>query len=186
MTVLLKSPTVKGFTANNLRGSVRYLRRRLERRIARGSAAAACLTDRTRLRGSGLLDGSLGGRRGVRGGSRGGAWFETGPAACQTARSCRFGGGFDSRRARHFARRLARGVSADGSRRAQRLARRLARGASADGSVETDPVSCPAARSRRFGGWFGREGPGVLPGGSLDNTQGGRGPKSRGTHPGQY
>jgi hypothetical protein len=28
-TVLLKSPTVKGFTANNLRGSVRYLRRPL-------------------------------------------------------------------------------------------------------------------------------------------------------------
>ena len=99
-----------------------------------------------RLRGSGVLDGSLGGRRGVRGGSRGGACFETGPAACQTARSCRFGGGFDSRRARRLARRLARGASADGSRRAQRLARRLARGASADGSVDE---------------------PGVLPGGSL-------------------
>ena len=40
------------------------------------------------LRGNGLLDRSLGERRGVRGGSHGGVSFETGPAACQTARSC--------------------------------------------------------------------------------------------------
>jgi len=135
-----------------------------------------------RLRGNGLLDGSLGYRF-----SR---WFEAGPASCPTARSRRFGGGFDSRRARCLGRPLTRGASAedsirdgpgvlpDGSlvalrrrirfqtgpascltahswlfgrgfdsRRARRLARRLARGASADGSDETGPVSCPAART---------------------------------------
>jgi len=47
MTILPSSPTVKGFTANNLRGSVQYLRWWLERWITRGSAAAACLTDRS-------------------------------------------------------------------------------------------------------------------------------------------
>jgi len=47
MTILPSSPTVKGFTANNLRGSVRYLRRRLERRMVRGSTATACTTDRS-------------------------------------------------------------------------------------------------------------------------------------------
>jgi len=45
ITLLPSSPTVRGFTANNLSGSVRYLRWRLERRIAHGSVAAACLTD---------------------------------------------------------------------------------------------------------------------------------------------
>jgi len=52
MIVLLKSPTVKEFTANNLRGSVRYLRWRLEHRIVRGSVATARSTDR-------LVDGAV-------------------------------------------------------------------------------------------------------------------------------
>jgi len=156
MTILPSLPPVKGFTANNLRGSVRYLRRRLERRIARGSAAAACLTDRS-------VDGVV----------------------CAAARAAAHA----SRRARRLARRLARvalaedsirdvpGVLPDGSLAALR---RMVRGGPSvlpDGSLaalrrmvrSTNPVSCPAARSRRFGGWFGRDGPGVLPGGSLDN-----------------
>jgi len=134
-----KIAPVKGLTANNLRGSVRYRRR---------PPAAASAPDRTRLRGNGLLDGSLV--------YRFGGWFEAGPASCPTARSRRFGGGFDSRRAWRLARRLARGASVedairdgpgvlpDGSlaalrrmvrsRRARRIARRLARGASADRS----------------------------------------------------
>ena len=32
-------------------------------------------------------------------------------------------------------------------------------------------ASCPTARSRRYGGWFGRDGPGVLPGGSLKSVR---------------
>ena len=160
MTLLPSSPTVRGFTANDLRGSVRFgsvpagcglsagsyaaPRQRLARRIARISL-------RRMVRGGpGVLpDGSLAAlRRRIR--------FETGPASCPTARSRRFGGGFDSRRAWRLARRLARGASAedairdgpgvlpDGSlaalrrmvrsRRARRIARRLARGASADRS----------------------------------------------------
>jgi len=47
MILLPSSPTVRGFTANNLRGLVRYLQRRLECRIVRGSAATACLMDRS-------------------------------------------------------------------------------------------------------------------------------------------
>jgi len=154
MTVLPKSPTVKGFTANNLRDSVRYLRRRLERRIARGSLVAACLTDhsvdgavyaaaravahasrRVRQLARRLARVSL--RRMVRGGPgvlpdgslavlRRRIRFETGPASCPTARSWRFSGWF-----------------------------------------EAGLVSCPTARSQRFGGWFGRDGPGILPGSSL-------------------
>ena len=123
MIILLKSPTVKGFTANNLRGSVRYLRQRLERRIVCGSAAMACSTDRS-------VDGTvcaaaravahavrlvLGGapddlcvslRRMVRrlpGGCptacvtlRQMVWIEAGPAYCPKARSCRFGERFDA------------------------------------------------------------------------------------------
>jgi len=72
MTIIPSSPTVKGFTVNNLRGSVRYLRRPL---------AAASVPDRIRLYGNGLLDGSLGGWHGVCGGSRSSACFETGLAA---------------------------------------------------------------------------------------------------------
>ena len=79
MTILPSSPTVKGFTANNLKVSVRYLRHPL---------AAACVPDRTRLRGNSLLDGSL---------------------------VYRFGGWFRSRRARCIARQLARGALADPS-----------------------------------------------------------------------
>jgi len=45
MTLLPSSPTIRRFTANNLRGSVWYLRWQLERRIARSSTATACLTD---------------------------------------------------------------------------------------------------------------------------------------------
>ena len=139
MTILPSSPTVKGFTANNLRGSVRYLRRHLERRIIHGAAAAACLTDRS-------VDGAVctaaravahalrRAQRLARGLARVSLWrmvrgrpgvlpdgllaalrrrirFETGPASCPTARSRRFGGW-----------------------------------------LEADPASCPMARSRRFGG----------------------------------
>ena len=64
MTLLPSSPTVRGFTANNLRGSVRY---------RRCPPAAARAPDRTRLRSNSLLNGSLDGRPGVRGGSHGGA-----------------------------------------------------------------------------------------------------------------
>jgi hypothetical protein len=87
----------------------------------------------------------------VRGGSRGGACGLT--------------------RARRLARRLARIASADGSgsRRARRLARRLARIASARDGPGGSLVSLrletgPAARSYRFGGWFGFEtGPAACP-----------------------
>jgi len=92
-----------------------------------------------------------------------------------------------SRRARHTARRLACGASADGSRRfggwlrwARRTDRRLACGALADGSrrfggwFEMGPAYCPTARSWRFGrssdasaDGLDRDGPGVLPDGSL-------------------
>jgi len=47
MTLLPSSPSVRGFTVNNLSGSVRYLRQQLECRIACSSVAAACLTDRS-------------------------------------------------------------------------------------------------------------------------------------------
>jgi len=126
MTLLPSSPTVRGFTGNNLRGSVRYRRR---------PPAAASAPVRTRLRSNGLLDRSLGGWLGVRGGPRGGA--------CS------------SRRARRLARRLARvslwrmvrggpGVLPDGSLAV--LWRRI--------RFETGPASYPMARSRRFSGWF--------------------------------
>ena len=153
MTLLPSSPTVRGFTANNLSGSVRYLRRpwattcttdrsvvaRCERRLARrrlrfDSYSAACPT-------AGRMS----------------FLFEAGPAACPMAGAYRFG-----------------------SRRARRLARQLARVASADGSVETGPVYCPTARSYRFGSrrarrlariasadGLDRGGPGGLPDGSL-------------------
>jgi len=140
MTLLPSSSTVRGFTANNLRGSVRYLRRPL---------AAAWAPDRTRLHGNGLLDGSLGGRRGVRGGSHGGACFETGPAACQTACSCiASADGSD---------RDVPGVLPDGLLVAlRRMVRRMPSGVP-DGlrisfRFETGPAACPTARSCRFGG----------------------------------
>jgi len=142
MTLLPSSPTVRGFTAHNLRGSVRYLRRRLERQITRGSAATACLTDRS-------VDGAV-------------------SAAARAAAHA-------SRRARRLARRLAR-VSL----------RRMVRGGPGilpDVSLaalwhrirfETGPASCPTSCSQRFGGWFGQDGPSVLPGGSLASVRFGR------------
>jgi len=137
-----------------------------------------------RLRGNGLLDGFLV--------YRFGGWFEAGSASCPTARSRRFGGGFDSRRARRLARRLARGASAEDSIRD-------GPGVLPDGSLvalrrrmrfETGLASCPTARLRRFGGGCDsrrarrlarrlahgasaedaiRDGPGILPDGSRDN-----------------
>ena len=125
--------------------------RRLARRLARIGPA----NDSDRGRPGGLPDSSLvSARRMVR--------IETGPAACPTARSYRFGEWFGLRRARRLARRLARVAAADGSRRARRLARQLVHGASADGWIETGPAYCPTARSRRFGGWLDRDGPGVF------------------------
>jgi len=87
----------------------------LAQQLARGASTEDSIRD-----GPGVLpNGSLAAlRRGIR--------IETGPTSCLTARSRRFGGWFEVRR--HFARRLARG-------------------ASADGSVETGPVSCPAVRA---------------------------------------
>jgi len=79
MTLLPNSPTVRGFTANNLRGSVRYLRCPL---------AVASAPDRTQLRGNGLSNGSIV--------YHFGGWLKVGPASCPTARSCRFGGWFGS------------------------------------------------------------------------------------------
>ena len=140
MTILPSSPTIMGFTANNLRGSVRYLRCPL---------AAAFAPDRTQLRGNGLLDGTLGGRRGVRGGSHGSACFETGPAACQMAGSC-IASADGSDRDGH-------GVLPDGSLAAlQRMVRRMP-GGLPDGlrisfRSETGPAACPTACSCRFGG----------------------------------
>jgi len=158
MTILPSLPPVKGFTANNLRGSVWYRRR---------PPAAARAPDRTQLRGNGLLDGSLSGRLGVRSGSHGGA--------CS------------SRRTQRLARRLARvslwrmvrdgpSILPDGSLAA--LRRRIqfetgpasyptARSQRFGGWFEAGPASFPTARSWRFGGWFGRDGPGDLPGGTL-------------------
>jgi len=161
MTLLPSSPTVRGFTANNLRGSVRYLQRPLQHRIARGSAAAACLTDRSvdsvvctvaspaapasrraprpaRLLTRVSLPRMVRGRPSVLpNGSlvvlRQRIRFETGPTSCLTARLRHFGGWF-----------------------------------------EAGPASCPTARSRCFGGWFGRDGPSVLPGGSLASVRSGR------------
>ena len=127
-------------------GSHAAPRQRLACRIARYMARCAWrLARRRMLRDgpSGLPDSSLV--------YHCGGWFEACPVSCQVARSRRFGGGFDSRRARRLARWLAHGASADGSRWARRLARRLADGASADGSAETGTVSCPAARSLRSG-----------------------------------
>ena len=160
MTILPSSPTVKGFTANILRGSVRYLRRPL---------AAARAPDHTRLRDDGLLNGSLGGRCGARRlaqrrilvlgepgvlldgllvSLRRKGSVETDLPYCLTARSRRLGGWFDCDEpgllpndSLGVLRRMV------GSRRAQRLARQLARGPSADG--------------------FDRGGPSVLPDGSL-------------------
>ena len=145
MTLLPSSPTVRGFTANNLRGSVRYRQR---------PPPAARAPDRTRLRGNGLLVGSLGGRLGVRGGS--------------------FGGTCSSRGARRLARRLAcvslrwmvrggPGVLPNSSLAA--LRRRIqfkmgpasyptARSWRFGGGFEAGPASCLTARSWRFGGWF--------------------------------
>jgi len=103
-----------------------------------------------------------------------GGWFEAGPAACPTARSCI--------------------TSADGSDRD-------GPGVLPDGSLvallqmvrfEMGPAYCPTARSQRFGGWFDsiraqriaqrlargapadgsiQGGPGVLPDGSLAALQ---------------
>ena len=121
------------------------------------------------------------------------AQFDTGLAACLTARSWRFGGSSDAsadgldRDGRGVLpdgslaalQRMVRDASVDGSRRARHTARQLTCGASADGSrrfggwLETGPAYYPTARLRRFGGWFAtlrqmvRDGPGVLPNGSL-------------------
>jgi len=112
---------------------------RRARRLARW---LTCVSLRRMVRGGpgGLPDGSLAALQ-LR------IPFEMDLASYPTARSRRFGGGFDSRRAQRPARRLAHGASADGSRRARRLDRLLARGASVDGLVETGAVSCPAVRA---------------------------------------
>ena len=44
-----------------------------------------------------------------------GGWFQAGLASCPTARSRRFGGGYDSRQARRLAQQLAHRASLDGS-----------------------------------------------------------------------
>ena len=109
----------------------------------------------------------------------------------------RFGGWLGSRWARRIARQLARGASADGSDEDRP-------GVLPDGSLtalwrmvqfEMGPAYCLTARSRCFGGWFDsgwarrtarrlarsasadgsiRDGPGVLPDGSLVYRFGGR------------
>jgi len=62
MTILPSSSTVKGFTANNLRGSVRSLRLRgngsLGGRRLPGGCPAACVMVRPWFRGDGSLNGS--------------------------------------------------------------------------------------------------------------------------------
>jgi len=66
MTILPSSPTIKGFTANNLRGSVRSLRLRGNGSLNRSlsgwhlpsSCPAACAMVHLRFRGDGSLDGS--------------------------------------------------------------------------------------------------------------------------------
>ena len=123
MTLLPSSPTVRGFTANNLMGSVWYLRWGLERRIARGSEPTACLTDRSvdsvvwaaartvahasrqiqrlaRRLACVSLRRLVGGRRGVLpdGSLTALRWrirFEKGPASCPTARTRHIGGWFE-------------------------------------------------------------------------------------------
>jgi len=57
MIILLKSPTVKGFTANNLRGSVQYWNRPPARAWLTWRSAVADRSDRDGL--GGLPDGSL-------------------------------------------------------------------------------------------------------------------------------
>ena len=82
----------------------------------------------------------------MHGGSPGGTCFETGPAACQRARSCI--------------------ALADGSRQARRLARWLARGTSAEDSIRDRPSVLPDGTLAAL--WrMVRGGPGVLPDGSL-------------------
>ena len=154
MVLLPSSPTIRGFTANNLRGSVRYLRQQLERQIARGSAATACLTDRS-------VD----------------------VAVCAAAHAAAHASRRARRLARRLTRvslpRMVRGWSGvlpDGSLAVLRQRIRFEMGPASyptdrsrrfGGWFEAGPASCPMARSRRFGGWFARDGPGVLPGGSL-------------------
>jgi hypothetical protein len=93
-TVLLKSPTVKGFTANNLRGSVRYWNRPPARALGNlpsGSPDGLQMSLRFEAGSGGLPDGSLVSLRLETGPAarsyRFGGWFgfETGPAACPTA-----------------------------------------------------------------------------------------------------
>jgi len=129
MTLLPSSPTVRGFTANNLRGSVRYWSRPparalgdLPQWVARQAAMAVGLTH-----ASAACVYRSGSRRARRLARRlaciASARLEMGPAACPAARSYRFGGWFDacpaacptacvyrfgSRRARWLARQLVR------------------------------------------------------------------------------
>jgi len=154
MTLLPSSPTVRGFTANNLKDSVRHLGRRLERQIACSSAAAACLTDHS-------VDGAV---------------YAVPRAAAHTSRWAR---PLARRLARVLLRRMVRGgpgVLPDGSLVVlwQRIRFEtglvscpMARLWRFSGWFEAGPASCPMAHLWNFGGWFGRDGPGFLPGGSL-------------------
>jgi len=107
MTILPSSPTVKGFTANNLRGSVRSLRLGgngslnglLGGRRLPGGCPAACATVRPWFRGDGSARRIVGGCSaharwlpdGLRVSIRRMVRFETGLAACPTARSYQSG-----------------------------------------------------------------------------------------------
>ena len=123
MTILPSLPTIKGFTVNNLRGSVRYWNR----------SPALTLGD--------LPNGPRGGSRrrrvcrmpgSVLDGLRISFQFETGPAACPTARSCHFG----RSALRQMVQRMPGGVP-DGLR--------------ISFWFETGPAACPTARLCRFG-----------------------------------
>jgi len=155
MTLLPSSPTIRGFTANNLRDSVRYLRRRLEHRIARGSAAAACLTDRS-------VDG----------------------AVCAAARAAAHASRRARRLARRLARvslrRMVRGgpgVLPDGSLAALRRMVRRGPGVLPDGSLAALRRMVRSRRARCLARQLARIGPvrrivrriRCLPNGSRDN-----------------
>jgi len=141
MTVFLKSPTVKGFTANNLSGLVWYLRQRLERWIVHCSTAVACSTDRSVDSVACTVARAVAHKvqcmlRGVPVGLHYcfGRWFNACPVACKTAcvycfarwysrdvpgllalaHSQRFGGWFGLRRAWRLSQWLTRGALADG------------------------------------------------------------------------
>ena len=88
-----------------------------------------------------------------------GGWFDASPAACQAACVYRFSGWFG------FETGPAASLMARSYRFGSRRARRLARIASADGSDRGGPAYCPTARSALR--QMVRDGPGVLPDGSL-------------------